>query len=232
MDLSRTVGWFTTRFPVHLLLPEAAGPAEALKSIKEQLRRVPNRGIGHGLLRYLRGDGNVTRKLEDLPRAEVCFNYLGQFDAVLPPSSPLAWAGESTGPLCTCARGGRRCVLEINAKVTGGELKLAWTYSENLHRSTTIEGLAGGFLRALRALMDHCRSAGAGGYTPSDFPQANLNQDELDSLMARFGGTPSCRRCVLMGKQNIEAIYPLTPSSKACFSTPFTTPRRGYSSFS
>ncbi|HJP95206.1 MAG TPA: amino acid adenylation domain-containing protein [Pyrinomonadaceae bacterium] len=81
-DLSRTVGWFTTIFPVLLEVSNSSAPGETLKSVKEQLRRVPNRGIGYGLLRYLRGDEAICTQLEKFPQAQVSFNYLGQLDQV------------------------------------------------------------------------------------------------------------------------------------------------------
>ena len=91
VDLSRTVGWFTTLFPVRLQLAEIDHPGEALKLVKEQLRRIPNRGIGYGVLRYLLRD---NLKLQALPQAQVSFNYLGQFDRVLKASETLGLAKE------------------------------------------------------------------------------------------------------------------------------------------
>src|SRR5262249_54955468 len=76
VDLSRTVGWFATVFPVLLDLGEASHPADALKSIKEQLRRIPNRGLDYGVLRYLSGNAEITEQLQDLPQPEVSFQYL------------------------------------------------------------------------------------------------------------------------------------------------------------
>jgi non-ribosomal peptide synthase protein (TIGR01720 family) len=61
-----------------------------------------------------------------------------------------------------------------------------WTYSENVHRGETIEALAAHFDRALRALIEHCQSPDAGGFTPSDFPEAELSQSQLDGLLARI----------------------------------------------
>src|SRR4029453_3910609 len=80
VDLSRTVGWFTTIFPVLLQLEPTAALADALKSVKEQLRHLPKRGIGYGVLRYLSQDTEISEKLRTLPQAEVCFNYLGRVD--------------------------------------------------------------------------------------------------------------------------------------------------------
>jgi non-ribosomal peptide synthase protein (TIGR01720 family) len=180
VDLSRTVGWFTTMFPVVLELQEADAPGEALKSVKEQLRRIPNRGIGYGLLRYIKGDAAITEKLRSLPQADVSFNYLGQFEQMLSANSRFQIAKESSGPEHSHL-GSRGHLLEVNALVTGGQLQLDWTYSSSLHQRATIENLAQGFLKALRSLIAHCQSPEAGGYTPSDFPLMQMSQDVLDT---------------------------------------------------
>jgi non-ribosomal peptide synthase protein (TIGR01720 family)/FkbM family methyltransferase len=185
VDLSRTVGWFTTRFPLLLNLDGISHPGEALKLIKEQLRRIPNSGIGYGLLRYLSEDGAVARRLQALPQPEVSFNYLGQFDQVLPMSSPFAWAGESIGSPRSL-RERRRDLLAVNGRISGGRLQMNWTYGEKLHRRTSIEYLAQAFIEALRALITHCQSPDAGGYTPSDFPLAKLNQQQLDKIITKL----------------------------------------------
>ena len=185
VDLSRTVGWFTTVFPVKLDLIGKAAPGEVLKSVKEQLRQIPQRGIGYGMLRYLRGDENVAARLRALPPPEVLFNYLGQFDQTL--SAPSAWVlvKGSTGPSHSpLAR--RSHLLEINSLVIDGRLRLDWTYSKAVHRHSTIEGLAESFMESLRLLIHHCTSANAGGYTPSDFAEADLDQEELDRLIAKL----------------------------------------------
>src|SRR5207253_1747950 len=113
--------------------------------------RVPNRGIGYGILRYLCADADVAARLRALPQAEVMFNYLGQVDQTLPASSPLRPAQESSGPNRS-PRGVRRYLLEINGIVAGGRLQLTWTYGEQVHRHATVERLAEGHAAALRAL--------------------------------------------------------------------------------
>jgi non-ribosomal peptide synthase protein (TIGR01720 family) len=179
VDVSRTVGWFTTVFPVRLELKQAAEAGSDLKAIKEQLRRIPNRGIGYGLLRYLRMDATIEEQLQALAQAEVSFNYLGQFDSVLSPDAMFGPAEESSGPAYS-QLGSRSHLLEINAFVTGGCLQVNWTYSSKLHQRATVESLASCFMTQLRALIAHCQSPDAGGYTPSDFPLAQLTQYELD----------------------------------------------------
>src|ERR687886_738282 len=181
VDLSRTVGWFTTIFPVLLELQED-DPGEALKSVKEQLHGIPHRGIGYGLLRYLKEDAAITEKLRVLPQPEVSFNYLGQFDQVVSPDALFQLAKESSGPEHSHL-GSRSHLLDVSALVAGGQLQLGWTYSSNLHQRATIESLAEGFVMGLRSLITYCQSPEAGGYTPSDFPEINLNQKKLDEVL-------------------------------------------------
>jgi non-ribosomal peptide synthase protein (TIGR01720 family) len=183
IDLSRTVGWFTSIYPVCLRLPREISIGGALKSIKEQLRRLPGRGMGYGLLRYLSLDPSIGQSLSALRQPEVSFNYLGQILAAGPASS-IRLAEESCGPTRSL-RQSRRYLLEINGRVFGGRLQLEWTFSEAIHRRATIETLARNFLSALISIIEHCQSPEAGGHTPSDFSQAKLSQAALDKLVAR-----------------------------------------------
>ena len=185
IDLSRTVGWFTAVCPVLLQLEKTSDPGQALKSIKEQLRQVPNRGIGYGLLRYLSGKAELEALWAFQP-AEVCFNYLGQWDQASAKDSPFVTARESSGP-ARGEQGLRSYLLDISGGVCDGQLQMNWTYSKDIHRRTTVEGLALTFMEALRALIAHCKSPEAGGFTPSDFPAANLSQSELDNFIASLG---------------------------------------------
>jgi non-ribosomal peptide synthase protein (TIGR01720 family) len=182
VDISRTVGWFTSIYPVVLEPGRPQGPGEVLTTIKEQLRRIPKRGIGFGLLRHLCADGQVRDRLAELPLPQVAFNYLGQFDQVLPEGSGFALAAESRGMERSLA-GWRSHLVEINGGISGGVLRLEWTYSENLHRQSTIEAVAADFIGSLQRLIDHCLSPEAGGYTPSDFPDVELNSQDVEALV-------------------------------------------------
>ncbi|HEX7243015.1 MAG TPA: condensation domain-containing protein, partial [Longimicrobiaceae bacterium] len=188
VDLTRTVGWFTSIFPVRLEADPAADPGETIRSVKEQLRAVPGKGIGYGLLRYLSGDAELAERLAAAPRAEVAFNYLGQWDAGTPGEPLFRMTREPAGPSRAPANP-RRHLLEVNAAVGGGELRVSWTYGTETHREETVRALAGRYTDALRELIEHCRSAGAGGYTPSDFPVAGLDQKKLDRLMGKLTGS-------------------------------------------
>jgi len=185
VDVVRTVGWFTTLFPVMLHAERMGDPGSLLKSVKEQLRAIPNRGIGYSLLRYLSPDEGARRSLSELPQAEVSFNYLGQFDGALAQAALLTPAPESRGPTLS-PQAARRYLIDVNARIVGGELHLDWTYSETVHREETIESVAQGFHRALEGLISHCLSPVAGGFTPADFPHVDLSQAELDQLLAQM----------------------------------------------
>jgi amino acid adenylation domain-containing protein/non-ribosomal peptide synthase protein (TIGR01720 family) len=185
-DLSRTSGWFTTLAPVVLELTEGGDPGADLKSIKEQLRQIPNRGIGYGILRYLRDDAELAGRFAALPQTEINFNYLGKIDSLLPGDRMFSFAGENKGAEQS-PRTPRRHLLEVVALVREGCLHVEWTYSERAHHHATVERLAESYLAHLRALIAHCLSAEAGGFTPSDFPEAGLSQAELDDIVGELG---------------------------------------------
>ncbi|MEH2238172.1 condensation domain-containing protein, partial [Nostoc sp.] len=181
VDLSRTVGWFTSLFPVLLQLPKLDQLASVLKSIKEQLRAIPNHGIGYGILRYLCEEPNVNEQLQTIPTSEISFNYLGQFDQV---QSETDWefAPESIGANQNLKQT-RDHILDINAVVLKGELQIDWAYSSHIHTNATVEKLAQSYIQAIRSIIKHCQSQDTKGYTPSDFPDAQLNQLEIDQLL-------------------------------------------------
>jgi amino acid adenylation domain-containing protein/non-ribosomal peptide synthase protein (TIGR01720 family) len=196
VDLSRTVGWLTAISPVVLDLDEAETTNAAVKLVKAQLRRLPNRGLGYGVLRYLRQDDPAAETLQEQPPAEVSFNYLGQLDQTLPKGSFLVSASAAPG-LARSARGLRRYLFEINGSITGGRLVMTWTFSESLHERATVDRLASAYMSALRAIITQSESGEASGYTLSDFPLAALDQAKLDRLVAAY--------------PQLEDIYLLSP---------------------
>ncbi len=196
------VGWFTSIFPVRLELNDSGEnwePGEALKSVKEQLRHIPQRGIGYGILRYLSGDD----ALKSRPEPAMVFNYLGQFDRAVEGSKLLRFASESSGPWHN-PKQKRRHVLEINSLVMNDRMEFDFTYNPGLHDEKSMQQFADGFLNALQEVIAHCQLPDAGGRTPSDFPLARLDQASLDRLLAEQPG--------------IEDIYPLSPMQTLFFS--------------
>ena len=186
VDISRTVGWFTTIYPVLLDLENANNPGDALKVVKEQLRCISNQGIDYGVLRYLSKDVGVTEKIRSLPQAEVIFLYLGQFGKSLPQSTFFRPTGEFSGPEHS-PQGTRSHLLEVTGSVTEDQLALSWKYSSNVHRRETIEKLSHSFVEALKSLIIHSQYKKAGGYIPSDFSAAKISQENLSKLLAQAG---------------------------------------------
>ncbi|MEH2040965.1 amino acid adenylation domain-containing protein [Nostoc sp.] len=185
VDLSRTVGWFTSIFPVLLQLEDRNDPGEVLKSVKEQLRRIPNRGIDYGIWRYISPDESDRNQLPAFPKAEVSFNYLGQFDQTQLATLSWKYAQESSGSIHS-PKGQRRHLLTVNGLVVEGRLKLEWQYSEHFHSWATVKNLANEYIEALETIITHCLSPEAGGYTPSDFPEVEFSQEALDELLAEI----------------------------------------------
>ncbi|WP_394620024.1 amino acid adenylation domain-containing protein [Lentzea sp. JNUCC 0626] len=182
VDLSRTVGWFTTIFPVALDVPEGDWGV-VLKSVKEQLRAVPRKGIGHGAL-HEPGPGGPS----------ISVNYLGRMD----------WHAVEGG-LLRGVRGGleldsapeapRPHLLDVVGAVDHGCLDLTWYFSDQVHDESTVRGLAEAAGEALREIVAHCARPGAGGRTPSDFPLARLDQTAIDRLVG----------------DDVEDVHALTP---------------------
>jgi non-ribosomal peptide synthase protein (TIGR01720 family) len=190
LDLSRTVGWFTAVFPVRIDLGPDADWGEQLKSVKEYLRRIPNSGVGYGVLRYLNPDPEVGARLCLQPQPEISFNYLGQFDQVLTGKSAFRVVGEPAGdPIAPNSR--RNKLLEIGGSVTGDRLHLSFTYSKSAHSEATMQQVADDVMAALRGLMTHCLEKKDRVYTASDFPLAGLSAKNLDQVIRKLGGKGS-----------------------------------------
>ena len=192
LDLSRTVGWFTSLYPVSIEPQGDVGAA--LGRVKEALRRVPDRGLGFGVLKYL-GDDADRYALGGIEPSRVVFNYLGQFDQSFDATSAWQPASESAGrsqdegaPLPHD--------LSVSGKVLDGELTLSVGYSGERYRASTVEGLIDTIRVELECVIEHCTS-GATGVTPSDFELTSLTQNELDRLPLTL--------------KNVVDVYPLSP---------------------
>ncbi|UEH06909.1 non-ribosomal peptide synthetase [Pseudomonas sp. HN8-3] len=193
IDLTRSVGWFTSAYP--LRLTPLAEQGASIKAIKEQLRGVPHKGLGYGVLRYL-ADDLCKRSMAALPGADITFNYLGQFDQSFGAEALFHPLDESAG-LAHDPDAPLPNELSVDSQVYGGELVLRWTFSRERHDAHTIRNLADAYLAELRSLIAHCLQDDAGGLTPSDFPLAHLTQAQLDALPVPASA--------------IEDVYPLTP---------------------
>ncbi|QXI26872.1 non-ribosomal peptide synthetase [Pseudomonas vanderleydeniana] len=194
LDLSRTSGWFSTLYPVRLSPEDSLGGS--IMAIKEQLRAVPNKGIGYGLLRYL-GTPSARQALQGLAEGSIVFNYLGQVEQGGDRDNGLfQLAGEDSGqgqdqaaPLGS--------LISINGQVQGGELELHWEFSREVFDTSTLQHLADEYARELEALIVHCAAGAGQGVTPSDFPLVRLGREQLQRLP--------------VAARDIADIYPLSP---------------------
>lgn len=152
VDISRTVGWFTSLFPTFLGLQNTRQPVQVLELVRQQLRMLPKRGIGYGILRYLSEDAGLRQRLQMLPQSEVMFNYLGQVDQSIKEYTLFKPGKQLFGPLHSTQET-RRYLLEINSVIVDGCLELRWTYSQNRHHRSTIEALAEGFIEVIQELV-------------------------------------------------------------------------------
>jgi non-ribosomal peptide synthase protein (TIGR01720 family) len=181
LDVTRTAGWFTTIFPVRLEA-ESADPLETLRAVNDQLRRILNRGIGYGLLRYL-CDPENTRRFRALPQPEVSFNYLGQFGQEPAQASFLRPTGGPNGPMRS-GRQRRAHLIDVTGGIAGGRLRLEWIYSRELHKVDSVRKIAEAFLIGLRDLAAAARSTDkcAGREEPAE-PVSDLDAADLDVVL-------------------------------------------------
>ena len=183
IDLSGAVGNFDSVFPFLLGLGGAEGEA-ALSAASEQLRAVPNGGLGYGLLRYMNDDYEAAAKLRELPQAEVWFAYR----RTVAPTTPLST--DEGGDLGIVAPpyviGPYLFAVEVLPGIVG-ELKIRWSYREDVYRRATVEALGRSFVAELGTLAEQCRRSGPEGYAPSDFRRVALDQQKLNSILEKVG---------------------------------------------
>ncbi|WP_220028197.1 non-ribosomal peptide synthetase [Paenibacillus sp. S02] len=198
IDITRTVGWFTTKFPVVLEPETDRDLAYQIKQVKESLRRIPNKGLGYGVCRYLSKseDGFVWGA-----EPEINFNYLGQFDDDVNQDEIGISSYSSGSP--TSDRQARSFVLDINGMVLDGALSLDLSYSRKQYRKETMEAFAQQFEKSLRELITHCAGKENTELTPSDVQFKGLTIAELEQIAQRSGHVGE-----------IENIYSLTPMQK------------------
>ncbi|EJR98785.1 non-ribosomal peptide synthetase (plasmid) [Bacillus mycoides] len=180
IDLSRTVGWFTSIYPVHLNFQGTKTPIEGLKAVKDQLRQIPNRGVDYGILRYL--------KKELLPfyqqKPSISFNYLGQFDQVF--SKESLFMQETGFTFLDHAPDSKPShLIEVIGMVKDEKLHFVWIYSREQFSRLTIQAIADGMLRHLRQLINKPTTESA--FTVSDFADAeDLTEESLSKVLLKL----------------------------------------------
>ncbi|MFC7984951.1 amino acid adenylation domain-containing protein [Streptomyces sp. NPDC057336] len=229
-DLSGTVGWFTAMYPVRLDLAGvdvadafAGGPAagRAVKAVKEQLRAIPDNGVGYGMLRHL--NPGTAAALAGLRPPQIGFNYLGKSSATDIPEElrGLGWTPDPAHRDLIAAPDADMpalSALEINAVAgetpAGEELTAYFGFPTGVLTRDEVTELADLWVEALTALARHASAPDAGGLTPSDAPLVDVDQREIDTWEARFGP--------------LAEVWPVTPAQSGML---FHTMLAGASSF-
>lgn len=200
VDVSRTVGWFTSIYPFTLQFQSSSSESQALQDVQEKLRSLPRKGFGFGILRYLCASPELRRRLGTLPQSETLFNYVGRLDQASSSTTLfkdiLSTSGFERGQANT-----RKHLFEVISGLHNGQLYIDWRYSEHAHRRSTVEQLAAEFIQALRSLITLCRAAHTNDSIPARFLQVKLSPGSLEQILADLEGNA----------ESIETIASLSP---------------------
>jgi amino acid adenylation domain-containing protein/non-ribosomal peptide synthase protein (TIGR01720 family) len=197
-DTSRTVGWFTSLYPVSLKLDEEHDPSALIKSTKEQLRKIPDKGLSYGVLKYL----TKSPGLQGKDPWDIVFNYLGQLDTATGKQSLIQVAKESTGK----GKSGEQELkekLSVDCRIQNKQLEINWSYDSQAFSSQKIEQLSAAYLSNLESLIVHCISQSRPTSTPSDYGLLEIDYRDLDVfLKEEYNGKPR--------REQVESMYRLS----------------------
>lgn len=185
MDLSRTVGWFTSSYPI--FIPFIKTDVERqIKDVKETLRAVPQKGVGYGLLQYM-----TESRLLKTATPQLSFNYLGQLDQA-DGEAKLYLADERNGHVHD-PKAERQHLIDVYGYVVNGQLQMNFMINRELLQNEDVRQLPERFKEKIEDVLTHCLET-KGGFTPSDFPMVQLTQKQIDEL-----------------PDHVVDVYPLSP---------------------
>lgn len=209
VDLSRTVGWFTSVFPVHIDLGADSDPARRLNDVVAQIHEARQHGLGYGLLRYIGYGATADARDRIPPMADVSFNYMGALDRLaasgklFTPQSPIDGLRGNYHPDSI-----RPCRIEINGYADAEGVHFYWTFSRNIDRAETIGRIANMFVRRLKTLSEHVASADQ----PASLPLQSFNFAEMGTLIPiKPSGSRPPLFCVPGGGGVVFPFYNLVP---------------------
>ncbi|MFT5822223.1 MAG: amino acid adenylation domain-containing protein [Crocinitomix sp.] len=198
VDISRTIGWFSTVYPFILQIAESKDYTESLIGVKEALRKVPNKGIGYGILKHLSEEGIDG---EIIP--EIIFNYLGDFgsNASNDENSVFEYAAESIGR--NMSKENRdHSLLDISGILINNELNISVAYSKSIYDADSIKNLTEAYQKNLQLLIEELSNQTETVLTPSDLTFKGLQRDELAQINL---------------DNSVEDIYELSPLQEGIY---------------
>lgn len=188
VDITRTVGWFTSQYPVVLCAKDHV--ADVIKDTKDTLRRIPHKGIGYGILKYL-----SPFEWKAMRKPDISFNYLGQFDENI---SSASFILSDISPGDSVSKESCRLYpLNMSAMVLHKQFRLSLSYIREEFNDDTIEGLLQRYMDRLTWIIDHCISQDHVEITASDLTDEHMSWDEITQNIEQI--------------ENVKRIYPLTP---------------------
>jgi amino acid adenylation domain-containing protein/non-ribosomal peptide synthase protein (TIGR01720 family) len=185
VDVSRTVGWFTSLVPLWFEISPEEDPGNLICETKEIMEQLPAAGLGYGLARWLCRDPEIRAKAEKIALAEVSINHLGRFDVFDQTDQVFGLVDETIGPLVH-AGNPRWHPLEFLSCVRDGQLHVMLVYDRNDYNRADMEALVDGYTCSLDWLVTHCRQPTAGRLVPADFPLAEADAEDLAALGRLF----------------------------------------------
>ncbi|MCP4220779.1 MAG: amino acid adenylation domain-containing protein, partial [bacterium] len=223
IDISRTVGWFTSQYPVLLDLTHTKDISLLLRHVKETLRRIPHKGIGYGILRYLTPQTKLG-DMESRLSPDTSFNYLGEFGGQgKQDKHPDEFGGQRTqdtdgdlgdGGFISLSDFGsgdnlsphmeQRYLLDINGMIMDARLSLSITYNPNQYETENIQRLADLYLSGLQTVIRHCKEQTKKQRTPSDLGRPDLSLEEFDTVVNHVVEH-------IGSDTEISLLYPLSP---------------------
>ncbi|WP_025715888.1 non-ribosomal peptide synthetase, partial [Paenibacillus sp. 1-18] len=202
VDITRTIGWFTSQYPILLDMPEEMALSQRIKHVKEGMRGIPQKGIGYGVLKYLaEHEGQAVPPVLFEADPEISFNYLGQFDQDMKGNDLQSSSYGGGMPLSPTMA--RTYTLDFSGIISGGQLGLTISYSRTSYRSETIERLAKLLELSLREILTHCINKEHPELTPSDISYRGLSVEGLDRLLSEMSTAGE-----------VDNVYALTPMQK------------------
>ncbi|KQO31340.1 hypothetical protein ASF10_22140 [Flavobacterium sp. Leaf82] len=197
IDISRTIGWFTTVYPFVLKTSGTNALKDTLIETKESLRKIPNKGIGYGILKYL-----SSQSIPDI-HPSIAFNYLGDFgdNADNKEKSILGYASESIG-LNIDPRNKRDVALEITGIMVEGKLSMNLRYAKEIYHTETVKKIMDSYEAVLTNLIEDLAKADQSYLTPSDLSFKEISIEDLSQINT---------------DGNIENIYKLSPLQQGLY---------------
>ncbi|MCU0288094.1 MAG: amino acid adenylation domain-containing protein, partial [Acidobacteria bacterium] len=195
IDISRTVGWFTSLYPVMADVSYADDLTRQIKEIKETLRQISHKGIGFGILKYLTSEEH-KKEIEFKLTPQISFNYLGQFDTDVKQLSFLKPAKESPGP-SQGVNNKREYLLDISGITVKNRLTMSISYNKTHFKQEIMSELNSNFQFELERIISFCAAKEKREFTSSDFTYKGLSIESVNRLMELY--------------PDVEDIYTLTP---------------------